>query len=179
VQVPIIALLAFAAQAACLPAPVDAPIVEAFRPAPCTYCAGGHRGVEYDTVPGTPVRASAAGIVTFAGSVAGTRYVIVEGDDGLTLTYGMVASVLTGREKRVDAGQELATTGRRFYFGVRRGEEYLDPQLFLARPTTRPRLVPTTGAPPRPPRRGPPRCPADDAGGSSSRLAGVSADLGR
>ena len=40
--------------------PVDAPVVHAFRP-PAPPWASGNRGLEYDTSPGDPVRAGAAG----------------------------------------------------------------------------------------------------------------------
>jgi murein DD-endopeptidase MepM/ murein hydrolase activator NlpD len=49
--------------------PVDAPIVDAFRPADPDWTAG-NRGLEYATSPGTAVSAAAAGEVVFAGPVA-------------------------------------------------------------------------------------------------------------
>src|SRR5688572_1373143 len=92
----VFAVFMAAARVACYVPPVDAPIVEPFVAAPCTYCAGGHRGVEYDVSPGTPVRAAISGMVTFSGVVAGTRYLVVLGDDGLSATYGMIASAVPG-----------------------------------------------------------------------------------
>src|SRR4051794_28656186 len=92
------------ARVTCYLPPVDAAIVERFVEPPCPYCAGGHRGVEYDVAPGTAVRAAAPGVVSFAGVVAGTRYVVVLGDDGLSATYGMLAASLTGEGERVRAG---------------------------------------------------------------------------
>ena len=47
-----------------------------FRAPACAYCPG-NRGLEYDAAVGSPVRAAAAGTVTFAGVVAGVRYVVV------------------------------------------------------------------------------------------------------
>jgi len=56
--------------------PVDAEVVDGFRP-PASLYGAGNRGLEYGTEPGTEVRAVAAGRVVFAGSVAGTRAVTV------------------------------------------------------------------------------------------------------
>jgi murein DD-endopeptidase MepM/ murein hydrolase activator NlpD len=139
---------------------VDAPIVEPFVAAPCPYCAGGHRGVEYDVSPGTAVRAATSGVVTFSGVVAGTRYLVVLGDDGLTATYGMIVSATRSVDERVGTGHVIARTGSRFYFGLRRGDTYIDPEDFLGVARRRPRLVPSSGLPARPPRQLPPTCPA-------------------
>ena len=51
--------------------PVDAPVVDPFRPPATTY-GPGNRGLTYDLAPATAVRASAPGEVVFAGPVAGT-----------------------------------------------------------------------------------------------------------
>src|SRR3954447_6175941 len=56
--------------------PVDAPVHDPFR-APVGPYGPGHRGIEYDTAPGTPVGASAEGTVLFAGDVAGARWVTI------------------------------------------------------------------------------------------------------
>ena len=50
--------------------PVDSPVHDPFR-APDTPYGPGHRGIEYDTAPGTPVAAVTQGTVVFAGDVAG------------------------------------------------------------------------------------------------------------
>ena len=76
---------------ACWLPPVDAPVVDPFRPPPCTWCAG-NRGLEYGTPSGVAVRAVAAGEVTFSGTVAGERYVVVRHADGRRATYGGLAS---------------------------------------------------------------------------------------
>ena len=67
--------------------PVDAPVVDPFRPPKTTFGAG-NRGLTYDLEPGTPVRASAPGTVVFAGWVAGTRHVtVLHGDTRTPLTH--------------------------------------------------------------------------------------------
>ena len=156
----VLAVLASVARVTCYLPPVDATIVEPFVDAPCPYCAGGHRGVEYDVSPGTPVRAAAPGVVTFDGVVAGTRYVVVLGDDGLSATYGMLASSSTSDGARVRVGEVIARAGSRLYFGLRRDDTYLDPERYLGVARHRPRLIPSSGLPGRPSRPMPPTCPA-------------------
>ncbi len=80
--------------------PVDAPIIERFRPPACTWCPG-NRGIDYATPPGAPVRASAGGVVTFSGSVAGDRFVVVAHADGLRTTYGYLATAIVAAGDRV------------------------------------------------------------------------------
>ena len=128
--------------------PVDGPIVDHFRPPACTWCAG-NRGIDYAVVPGTGVRASAAGVVTFAGPVGHDLFVVVAHTDGLRTTYAFLASVSVSVGGRVAQGQVVGTTGDRLHFGVRRGEEYLDPERLLAGLVVRSRLVPTDGSPAR------------------------------
>jgi len=156
----VLTMLVTLARVTCYLPPVDAPIVEPFVEPPCPYCAGGHRGVEYDVAPGTPVRAAAPGVVTFAGVVAGTRYVVVLGDDGLSATYGMLASSSVAQGERIRVGEVIGRTGHRLYFGLRRDETYVDPEHYLGVVRHRPRLIPSSGLPGRPSRPMPPTCPA-------------------
>ena len=115
------AVLLTVARVTCYLPPVDAPIVEPFVAPPCPYCPG-HRGVEYDVAPGTPVRAGAPGVVTFSGVVAGTRYLVVLDDDGLSATYGMLASSTAVDGARVKVGDVIARTGGSY------GEQTRPPQ---------------------------------------------------
>ncbi len=128
--------------------PVDGPIVDHFRPPACTWCAG-NRGIDYAVAPGTGVRASAAGVVTFAGTVGFDLFVVVAHADGLRTTYAFLATVGIAVGDRVAQGQVVGTTGDRLHFGVRRGDEYLDPERLLAGLVVRSRLVPTDGSPAR------------------------------
>lgn len=149
----------------CWRPPTDAPIVDHFRRPACPWCPG-NRGVTYAVAAGTAVRAVAAGIVTFAGSVAGTGYVVLEHADGLRATYGGVGGAGLAPREPVAAGSIVGwAQGAELHFGLRRGEEYLDPEPFLGRLVDRPRLVPTDGTPARP---APPpvlRCANGDARG--------------
>jgi len=121
--------------------PVRAPITDFFRP-PADRYGAGNRGVDYDTDPGTAVRASAAGEVVFAGAVGLDRHVVVLHPDGLRTSYSFLASVQVRRGDAVDAGTVVGTSGDRVHFGVRSGDTYLDPLGLLDRPA---HLVPESG----------------------------------
>nr|WP_184764150.1 M23 family metallopeptidase [Streptomyces albaduncus] len=109
---------------------------------PETAYGRGHRGVDLTAAPGTPVRAVAAGRVSFAGRVAGRGVVSVEltgtGDPPLRTTYEPVrASVTEGAE--VGAGEVVGTvepTGSHctipcVHWGLLQGDVYLDPLTLL------------------------------------------------
>ncbi|MGW7278868.1 murein hydrolase activator EnvC family protein [Streptomyces sp. NPDC054844] len=108
---------------------------------PATPYGPGHRGVDLAAVAGTPVRAVAAGRVSFAGRVAGRGVVSLEltgtGDPPLRTTYEPVeVSVKKGDE--VAAGEVLGTvrpTGSHcaacLHWGLLRGDVYLDPLTLL------------------------------------------------
>ncbi len=138
----------------CWHPPVDAPIADPFRPPPCPWCPG-NRGIEYATRPGTPVRAVAAGVVSFAGSVAGRSYVVVRHGDGRRATYGDLAERRVDRGERIVAGSIVGLSTETVHFGLRDGDEYVDPAPFLGRLVGRPRLIPIDGrsANPAPPPR--------------------------
>ena len=136
--------------AECLWPPVDAPIVDHFRAPECPYCAG-NRGLEYATVPGTAVRAVATGTVTFAGDVAGTRYLVIQHADGRRATYGRLDTISATNGAVVAAGSMVATTAATLYVGLRQGETYVDPEPLLGRLRRPARLVPMDGTPARPP----------------------------
>ena len=128
---------------------------------PATVYGRGHRGVDLAAPPGTPVRAVAAGRVSFAGRVAGKGVVSVElsgtGDPPLRTTYEPVrASVAEG--DGVTAGEVIGTvepTGSHcaascVHWGLLRNDTYLDP-LTLLPPwllrTGPSRLLPVLGVP--------------------------------
>lgn len=124
--------------------PVDAPVVDGFALPNGPYGAG-NRGLEYATVPGTPVRAIGDGIVVFAGPVAGNRAVTVLHPDGLRSSYSHLAEVLVATGDHVTLGQTLGTAGERLHLGVRSGGTYLDPAALFT--VTGVHLVPVEGAP--------------------------------
>lgn len=110
--------------------PVDAEISEGFNLPEGPYGAG-NRGLEYRTVTGQPVRAIGAGTVSFAGTIAGERYVSVAHRDGLVSSYSYLATVEVVAGDRVVAGQRLGTTTTRFQLGLRRDGAYVDPAPLL------------------------------------------------
>lgn len=112
--------------------PVDAPVVDRFRP-PTRPGQAGNVGIDYATEPGTPVRAAAAGTVAFAGQVGGRLHVVVLHPDGIRTTYAFLASVSVTRGQAVAAGAVVGTTGSSLHFGARAaGDAYLDPLVLLA-----------------------------------------------
>lgn len=107
--------------------PVDAPVIDPFRPPDQPWLAG-NRGLEYDTAPGTVVRAIGSGLVVFAGPVAGRLYVTVLHGDGIRSSYSYLASIAVGRGDRVRGGQAVGVTSDvKFHLGARVGSTYIDP----------------------------------------------------
>lgn len=111
--------------------PVDAPVVDTFRPPRSPYGAG-NRGVDYATAPGGPVRSAAPGVVAFAGPVAGGLHVVVLHSDGIRTSYSFLRSVAVRRGQRLVPGQVVGTAGPSLHFGARAGDAYLDPLVLLA-----------------------------------------------
>ncbi|WP_432494311.1 peptidoglycan DD-metalloendopeptidase family protein [Kineococcus gypseus] len=114
--------------------------------------APGHRGVDLAASAGQAVLAPAAGVVVFAGPVAGRGVVVLEHAGGLRST---LEPVVAGRPAgaRVAAGEVVAAVadgghcGRRacLHLGARRGEDYVDP-LALLGAAEPPVLLPPGGA---------------------------------
>lgn len=121
--------------------PVDAPVDDPFR-APTSPYGPGNRGIDYATVPGTPVRTVAPGIVVFAGVVAGVRYVTVLHADGLRSSYGALQTISVVEGDVLNAGDEVGRSGENLHLGVRRGDEYLDPETLFALASPEVRLIP-------------------------------------
>ena len=121
--------------------PVDAPVVDPFRPADPNWNSG-NRGLEYATTPGTAVAASAPGEVVFAGPVGDGMHVVVLHDDGLRTSYSFLQLVAVKRGDKVAQGQTVGTAQDRFHFGVRAGDAYLDPALLFGGGPPQVHLVP-------------------------------------
>jgi murein DD-endopeptidase MepM/ murein hydrolase activator NlpD len=120
--------------------PVEAPVVDSFRP-PVHVGAPGNRGLEYDTTPGTPVRAAKAGTVTFAGPVGGSWAVTILHVDGLRTSYSFLAATAVAAGESVTVGQVIGLTGGSFHFGARVGDHYVDPASLFGPVRSRARLV--------------------------------------
>ena len=130
--------------------PVDAPVVRPFEPPAGPY-GPGHRGVDLDATPGTPIRAAERGRVHHAGKVAGVVWVSIDHEDGVRTSYGPLAGLRVGRGDDVDRGQVLGVVAdghhgdpdvdRGLHLGARRGGEYFDPLSLPGIGAPRPTLV--------------------------------------
>ena len=120
--------------------PVAGRVIDPFRPPDETWLPG-NRGIEYETRPGDVVRASADGVVTFAGSVAESFFVTVRHDGTLVTTVGFVYSGVVSVGDLVQQGSALAVAGDSIHFTARRNGEYIDPELLYQRFAVVVRLV--------------------------------------
>lgn len=107
-------------------APVDAPVLDPYRE-PASPYAAGNRGIDYGTASGDPVRAAGAGTVVFAGPVAGSLHVTILHPDGLRTSYSFLATVAVAVGAAVPGGAVVGVAGGPIHFGVRAGDDYLDP----------------------------------------------------
>jgi murein DD-endopeptidase MepM/ murein hydrolase activator NlpD len=73
--------------------------------------APGHRGADVAASLGSPVRASAPGVVSFAGSVAGNRTVTVDHGNGLLTSYSYLGSLRVTKGTPVEQGEIVGTVG--------------------------------------------------------------------
>ena len=128
--------------------PVEGRLVQGFAP---TGRFSGHWGVDWEVPPGSRVRASGPGTVTFAGSVVGNQVVTVAHGGGLRTSYSYLATLLVRRGDRVTGSTILGTSGMAHgspsvHFSVRVGDTYLDPFSVLecrwSSPSEALRLVP-------------------------------------
>ncbi len=128
----------------------DLRVTRPFDPPPDPFGAG-HRGVDLAGSPGARVLAAGAGVVVFAGMVAGRPVVSIDHPGGLRTTYEpVVPSVAAGQPVArgspigtLSAGHAGCPVAACLHWGLRRGEVYLDP-LGLVRPV-QVRLLPLGG----------------------------------
>jgi murein DD-endopeptidase MepM/ murein hydrolase activator NlpD len=133
--------------------PVPAPlrVLRAFDP-PADPFGPGHLGVDLAAGRHAVVRAAGAGVVTFAGPVAGRGVVVIAHPDGVRTEYEPVqpqvevgAAVRGGEPIGRLAGRHPGCAPRRcLHWGARRGDTYLDP-MSLLRPLGPVRLLPWPG----------------------------------
>ena len=129
--------------------PVQGPVVAPFE-RPASAFGPGHRGVDLRLTPGDAVVAAADGVVSFAGAVAGRRWVTIEHADGIRTTYGVLADLVVHPNQLVRRGELIGHAAGAthadlavplLHWGARRGNEYLDPLLLVDRGPWRPALV--------------------------------------
>lgn len=141
-------------------------VTRPFAPPASAYGAG-HRGADLPAVEGAAVRAAGAGRITYAGLLAG-RGVVVVTHGALRTTYEpVVASVQVGRSVslgqvlgRLSAGHAGCPGPACLHWGLRRGEQYLDPVRLVERGPVR--LLPLGG--------GAAALPGEPAGAGGARL---------
>ncbi|MGB3412196.1 MAG: M23 family metallopeptidase [Microthrixaceae bacterium] len=126
--------------------PVDRPISGGFHLESGQYGAG-RRGIQYQTIQGDPVRAAAAGIVTFAGAVAGRVSVTISHADGRRSTVTGLIEVSVKVDQIVLGDEMIALAAPGLLLTLREGDTYVDPAQFLTTADQRARLVPTTANP--------------------------------
>jgi hypothetical protein len=118
--------------------PVRGPIIRAFDPPASTYGAG-HRGIDIAVPVGTVVVAPVAGVVSFAGRVAGQLFVSIDHGAGVVSTSSYLSAALVAKDDPVAEGQPIGLTGAghpgsataHLHFGVRLGGVYVDPLAYL------------------------------------------------
>ena len=125
--------------------PVTGAVVRGFDP-PDVAWAAGHRGVDVAGAVGDPVRAPVAGVVTFVGNVGGKPVVVIShGAERTTLEpvvgevplgLGVAAGEVIGR---LEAGHSPCPAEACLHWGLKRGEEYLNPLSLVGAPL---RLLP-------------------------------------
>ena len=106
--------------------PVRGPIVDPWRP-PTTPYGPGNRGIDIGTVPGAVVVSPADGVVTFAGMVGDSRFVVVQSADGIRITIGFLAAVRVRSGQTERRGQAIGRAGTSVHVGARVDDDYLDP----------------------------------------------------
>jgi hypothetical protein len=128
--------------------PVDGPVLRPFDfDREHAYDGGQHRGIDIDAPTGTPVRAPAGGLVTFAGTVpVGGRTVTIATSDGYAVTLVHLGTAAVAKGSAVGEGEVVGTIGPSgepevpepyVHLGIRVAadpEGYVDPLAFLPAP---------------------------------------------
>ena len=120
--------------------PVAGAVVRGFEP-PAGPFGAGHRGIDVAAPSGTRARAAGAGIVAFAGRVAGDLHVSIDHPDGVRTSYAFLGSIDVAPGTGVARGAPVGTVGAghpgseepHLHFGARYAGQYIDPMLLLER----------------------------------------------
>jgi murein DD-endopeptidase MepM/ murein hydrolase activator NlpD len=113
-------------------------VLRPFEPPAGPYGAG-HRGIDIGVALGTTVRASEAGVVAFAGRVAGSLFVSIDHPGGVRTTYSWLEEVTVRRGDAVGRGHPIGRTGfghpgggpPHLHFAALIAGAYVDPLLLL------------------------------------------------
>lgn len=118
------------------PVPPPIRVIAPFR-APATPYAAGHRGIDLSAERGAAVLAPGAGVVSFAGSVAGRGVVAIDHGGGVVSAIEPV-DALVAVGQAVAPGDPIGVVGSGghcdagcAHLGVRVDGEYVSPFLFL------------------------------------------------
>lgn len=104
------------------------------------YGPGGHNGIDIANTIGTPVVASDAGIVTYAGWKGGLgNAVVIDHGNGFVTEYGHGSAVRVSVGQRVSQGQVILamgstgnSTGPHVHFSIIRNGVYVNPMNYLS-----------------------------------------------
>jgi murein DD-endopeptidase MepM/ murein hydrolase activator NlpD len=118
---------------------VTGAVIRGFDP-PGSPFGAGHRGIDVAAPTGRLVRASAPGVVTFAGNVGGRLFVSIDHGGGLLSTCSFLSAILVHKGDLVIQGQGIALSGTghvgdaisNVHVGVRLNGAYVDPLIYLA-----------------------------------------------
>lgn len=118
-------------------------VVRGFAPGPSPW-SPGHRGVDLAGTPGQAVHAAGAGAVTYAGVLVG-RGVVTVSHGALRTTYEPVTTAVRVGQRvvagdvlgRLDPGHVGCPAVACLHWGVRRGDDYLDPVALVGRAEVR------------------------------------------
>jgi murein DD-endopeptidase MepM/ murein hydrolase activator NlpD len=123
--------------------------------------------VDYAVAPGTPVRSAGAGLVVFAGMVAGGLHVVVAHAGGLRTGYSYLSGIAVKKGDTVARGTVVGLSGGTgpahgagvFHFSLREADRYTDPMALFGATVVRlaplDRPVPVTCRPAPGPERPP------------------------
>jgi hypothetical protein len=127
--------------------PVDGPVLRSFVLGDDPYAGGQHRGIDIGAPAGAPVKAPAAGTVSFAGTVpSGGKTVTIRTGDGYAVTLLHLGEYLVARGAVVGEGETIGSVGPSgaavetqpfVYLGVRVAADpngYVDPLGLLPAP---------------------------------------------
>lgn len=149
--------------------PVDGPVLRPFVLGDDPYSGGQHRGVDIGAPAGAPVRAPAAGSVSFVGTVpTGGKTITIRTADGYAVTLQHLGSYAVSRDAEVAEGDPIAALGEEadafVHLGVRHADDengYVDPLGLLPPPVQAP-------SPPDPPPAHPEPVLAPSHGGGAA-----------
>jgi murein DD-endopeptidase MepM/ murein hydrolase activator NlpD len=118
--------------------PVRGPVIRPFEEPANPYSAG-HRGIDIAAPFGTAIRAPADGVVSFAGTVAGSQFISIDHPDGIRTSYSWVSAISVTEGQAVTVGEVIGRTGQghpgsaqsHLHFSARLNGVYIDPMLLL------------------------------------------------